>query len=105
MLVGPPGNCPACTYVKIALCVVNLDFVFLMVNSMHILVEFVEITLPKEPHFILFPHLQPSWISEQHLKHNGDVYSKKHYVGDLWQVCGFLWVLQFHPPIKLTTSI
>ena len=109
LALGPPGNCPACTYVKMALCVVNLDFVFSMVNSMHILVEFIEIILPKEPYFILFPHLQPSWISEQHLKHNGDVYSKKHYVikfvGDLWQVCGFLWVLQFPPPIKLTTMI
>jgi hypothetical protein len=26
-------------------------------------------------------------------------------VSDLWQVCGFLWVLQFPPPIKLTAMI
>jgi hypothetical protein len=27
------------------------------------------------------------------------------FVSDLWQVSGFLWVLQGHPPIKLTTTI
>ena len=27
------------------------------------------------------------------------------FVSDLWQVGGFLWVLQFSPPIKLTTTI
>jgi hypothetical protein len=27
------------------------------------------------------------------------------YVNDLWQVCGFLRVLRFHPPIKLTAHI
>ena len=40
---------------------------------------------------------------------HGEVYSIKHYVikfvSDLWQVSGFLWVLQFPPPIKLTTTI
>ena len=38
-----------------------------------------------------------------------EVYSKQHYVIkfviDLWQVGGFLWVLWFPPPIKLTTLI
>ena len=38
-----------------------------------------------------------------------EVYSIQHYVAkfviDLWQVCGFLWVLQFFPPIKLTATI
>jgi hypothetical protein len=37
-----------------------------------------------------------------------EVYSIQHYVikfvSDLWQVCGFLWVLRFLPPIKLTTT-
>jgi len=37
------------------------------------------------------------------------VYSIQHYVikfvSDLQQVGGFLWVLRFSPPIKLTTSI
>ena len=41
--------------------------------------------------------------------HSGEVYSIQHYVikiiSDLWQVGGFLWVLQFPPPIKLTTTI
>jgi len=36
----------------------------------------------------------------------GEVYSIQHYVIqfiiDLWQVGGFLWVLSFPPPIKLT---
>ena len=36
----------------------------------------------------------------------GEVYSIKHYVikfvSDLWQVCGFLRVLRFPPPIKHT---
>jgi len=27
------------------------------------------------------------------------------FVSDLLQVCGFLWVLRFPPPIKLTTTI
>ena len=27
------------------------------------------------------------------------------FVSDLRQVCGFLWVLQFSPPIKLTIAI
>jgi len=37
------------------------------------------------------------------------VYAIQHYVikfvSDLPQVSGFLWVLQFPPPIKLTTTI
>jgi len=37
-----------------------------------------------------------------------EVYSIQHYViklvSDLWQVCGFLCVLWFLPPIKLTTT-
>jgi hypothetical protein len=41
--------------------------------------------------------------------HSGKVYSMQHYVikfvNNLWQVSGFLWVLQFPPPIKLTTMI
>ena len=39
----------------------------------------------------------------------GEVYSKQHYVikfvSDLRQVCGFLRVLWFPPPIKPTTTI
>jgi len=39
----------------------------------------------------------------------GDVYSIQHYVinfvSDLRQVGGFLWVLQFPPPIKLIATI
>jgi hypothetical protein len=31
--------------------------------------------------------------------------SLKQYVSDLRQVCGFLWVLRFPPPIKLATMI
>jgi hypothetical protein len=40
---------------------------------------------------------------------HGEVYSIQHYVikflSDLKQICGFLQVLQFPPPIKLTTTI
>jgi hypothetical protein len=36
----------------------------------------------------------------------GEVYSIQHYVikfvSDLWQVSGFLWILRFPPPIKVT---
>ena len=27
------------------------------------------------------------------------------FVSDLWQAGGFLWVLRFSPPLKLTTTI
>jgi hypothetical protein len=40
---------------------------------------------------------------------HGEVYSIQHYVikfvSDLWQVGGFLRVLWFSPPIKLTATI
>jgi len=40
---------------------------------------------------------------------HGVVYSIQHYVinfvSDLWQVDGFLWVLWFPPPIKLTATV
>ena len=40
---------------------------------------------------------------------HGEVYSIQHYVikfvSDLRQVSGFLWVLWFPPPIKLTATI
>ena len=40
---------------------------------------------------------------------HGEVYSMQHYankfVSDMQQVGGFLWVLWFLPPIKLTTTI
>jgi len=40
---------------------------------------------------------------------HGEVYSIQHYmikfVSDLRQVCGFLRVLKFPPPIKLTATI
>ena len=40
---------------------------------------------------------------------HGELYSIQHYVikfvSDLWQVSGFLWVLWFPPPIKLTATI
>jgi hypothetical protein len=40
---------------------------------------------------------------------HGEVYSIQHYVTkcviDLRQVVGFLWVLRFPPPIKLTATI
>jgi hypothetical protein len=40
---------------------------------------------------------------------HGEVYSIQHYVikfvSDLRQVGGFLWVLWFPPPIKLTATI
>ena len=40
---------------------------------------------------------------------HGEVYSTHHYVikfiSDLQQVSGFLWVLQFPPPIKLIATI
>jgi len=40
---------------------------------------------------------------------NGEVYTIQHYVikfvSDLPQVGGFLWVLMFPPPIKLTIMI
>jgi hypothetical protein len=39
---------------------------------------------------------------------HGEVYSIQHYVikfvSDLWQVSGYLWVLQFSPSIKLTDN-
>jgi hypothetical protein len=38
-----------------------------------------------------------------------EVYSIQHYVmefvSDLRQICGFLWVLRFPPPIKLNATI
>jgi hypothetical protein len=41
--------------------------------------------------------------------HSGEVYSIQHYVikfvNNLRQVGGFLWVLWFPPPIKLTATI
>ena len=40
---------------------------------------------------------------------HGEVYSIQHYVikfdSDLRDVCGFLWVLRFPPPIKLIVTI
>jgi len=40
---------------------------------------------------------------------HGEVYSIQHYMikflSDLRQVSGFLWVLQFPPPIKQTATI
>ena len=40
---------------------------------------------------------------------HGEVYSIQYYVikfvSDLLQVAGFLWVLRFPPPIKLTAMI
>ena len=40
---------------------------------------------------------------------HGEVYSIQHYVikflSDLWQVGGFLSVLRFPPPVKLTAKI
>jgi hypothetical protein len=39
---------------------------------------------------------------------HGDEYLLQHYVkfvSDLWQICGFLQVLQFPPPIKLIAKI
>jgi len=40
---------------------------------------------------------------------HGEVYSIQHYVikfvNDMWQVGGFLRVLRFPPPIKLTATI
>ena len=40
---------------------------------------------------------------------HGEVYSIQHcvikFVSDLWQVDGFLWVLWFPPPIKLTATV
>jgi hypothetical protein len=54
-------------------------------------------------------------ISAYHHEHfefelcSGQVYSIQHYVikfvSDLQQVSGFLWVLRFPPPIKLTAMI
>jgi hypothetical protein len=45
-------------------------------------------------------------VSSNHT--HGEVYSIQHYVikvvSDLRQVGGFLWVLRFPPPIKLTTT-
>jgi hypothetical protein len=39
---------------------------------------------------------------------HGEVYPIQHYVikfvSDLRQVVGFLWILRFPPPIKLTTT-
>jgi len=38
-----------------------------------------------------------------------NMYSIQHYVkrfvSDLWKVGGFLWILRFPPPIKLTAMI
>ena len=40
---------------------------------------------------------------------HGEAYPIQHYVimfvSDLRQVCGFLWILRFPPPIKLTATI
>ena len=49
------------------------------------------------------------WVRIALMTIHDDVYSIQHYVikfvSDLWQVCGFLWVLRFPPPIKLTDTI
>jgi hypothetical protein len=51
----------------------------------------------------------PQPINNEKTSRSGKVYSMQHYaikfVSDLQQICGFLWVLQFPPPIKLTTTI
>jgi hypothetical protein len=43
------------------------------------------------------------------VEENGEVYLIQHYVinfvSDLWMVCGFLRVLRFPLPIKLTATI
>ena len=43
------------------------------------------------------------------VSHSGEVYSIQHYVikfvSDLQQICGFLWILRFPPPIKLTNMM
>ena len=37
---------------------------------------------------------------------HGEVHLLQHYsLSELWQVCGFLWVLGFPPPIKLMAMI
>jgi hypothetical protein len=60
--------------------------------------------------FYLFVQSMP--ITTKVLSSNpahGKMYSIQHYVikfvGDLRKVGGFLWVLQFPPPIKLTAMI
>jgi hypothetical protein len=48
-------------------------------------------------------------VQSVHITVHGGVYSIQHYmikfVSDLRQVCGFLRVLLYPPPIKLTTTI
>jgi hypothetical protein len=60
----------------------------------------------------LQPHVQSVPVTTKVVSSNpvhDEVYSIQHYVikfvSDLWQVGGFLRVLRFHPPIKLTATI
>ena len=54
-------------------------------------------------------NLQVKWAVPNIPSHAGEVYSIQHYVikfvSDLRKVVGFLCVLWFPPPIKLTTTI
>jgi hypothetical protein len=85
----------------------------------------------KSPHFSLLSSTSPCELSEREVTSpsylkvvralpittkvvssnpaHGKVYSIQHYVikfvSDLRQVCGFLQVLRFYPPIKLTVTI
>ena len=48
-------------------------------------------------------------IRHEYINIKGEVYSIQHYVikvvSDLWHVDGFLQVLRFPPPIKLTATL
>ena len=71
-------------------------------------IETVENSSVRENSFIIFPFLFNN-TSFSSAKVHGEVYLVQHYVinfvSDLRMVGGFLWVLRFSPPVKLTPTI
>jgi hypothetical protein len=71
---------------------------------------FIEVPIPiqeSEQKFVLNAHISTKVVSSNPV--HCEVYSIQHYVikfvSDLRQVGGFLWLLRFPAPIKLTVTI
>ena len=80
----------------------------LSLMNLHLVID----TLFSLIYFLYWHQMQSVHITTNVVSSNpvyGEVYSTQHYVikfvSDLRQVSGFLRVLQFHPPIKLTAMI
>jgi hypothetical protein len=82
-------------------------------NSRHIFSRFIRGRCGRDRMVVGFPtavqsmHITTKVVSLNPI--HGEGYSILHYVikyvSDLWQIVGFLWVLRFPPPIKLTATI